>query len=131
MISKIRLLLIAGLAMFSVATKAQVGATITITPTITQQSNDFKNLAGSDRKAEFMVLKSLFTTVATTTTCTGSSVAIVSNKAEVLNLFGTPTVTLSPNLISYNLSNGSSTCRAEIGIDNSDRVLFITINNCP
>lgn len=126
-----KLLIIAGLAIISVATRAQVGATITITPAIIQQSNTFKSLVGQDRKSEFQALASLFTTKAQTTNCSGNSLLSLSNRAEVLNLFGTPTSVLSPNLIAYNLSTGSSSCQAEIGIDNSNNVLFITINNCP
>lgn len=129
--TKMKLLIIAGLAMISVATKAQVGATITITPAITQQSNTFKTLSGQDRKSEFLSLASLFTTKAQTTNCNGSSVITLSNRAEVVNLFGTPDAVLSPNLISYKLSTGTSNCQAEIGIDNNNNVLFITINNCP
>lgn len=131
MVTKIKLLIIAGLAIISVATKAQVGATITITPALTQQSNTFKSLAGQDRKSEFQALASLFTTKAQTTNCNGSTTTVLSNRAEVVNLFGTPSSVLSPNLIAYNLGNGSSNCQAEIGIDNSNNVLFITINNCP
>lgn len=129
--TKVKLLLIAMLAMITVATKAQVGSTITITPAITQLSNTFKALTGQDRKTEFMNLQSLFTTVANTTDCTGSSGATVSNRAEAINLFGTPDEVLSPNLIAYNLGNGGSGCRAEIGIDSNDRIIFIIINNCP
>ena len=126
-----KLLIVAGFAMISLVAQSQVGSTITITPTITQQSIAFKNLQGQDRKAEFLPLQALFITKAQTTTCNGSSGVTLSNRAEVNNLFGNPDEILSPNLVAYNLGSGSSACRAEIGIDANNNVLFITINNCP
>lgn len=127
---KIQIKMLAFLALALLSTKSY-SQSITITPAITQQSNVFKGLVGSDRKAEFLSLQALFTTVASATTCSGSSGATISTRTEVTDLFGTPSEVLSPNLIAYNLGAGSSSCRAEIGIDNSNRVIFITINNCP
>lgn len=125
---QIKLLAFLALALLSIKSYSQ---SITITPAITQQSNTFKALSGSDRKTEFLSLQALFTTVASSTTCSGSTGATISTRTEVTDLFGTPSEVLSPNLIAYNLSTNGSSCRAEIGIDNSNRVIFITINNCP
>lgn len=125
---QIKLVVFFALALFSVKSYSQ---SITITPAITQQSNVFKSLSGQDRKAEFLPLQALFTTIASSVHCSGSSAVTISTRTEMIDLFGTPDAVLSPNLVSYNLSTGSSSCRAEIGIDNSNKVIFITINNCP
>jgi hypothetical protein len=131
MIQKIKLLLIATFAFVAIKSNAQASGTITITAAVTQQSNLFKSLQGGDRKAEFLSLESLFITKAKTTTCAGASAVTLSNKTDVTDLLGTPDEVLSPNLVAYYLKSGNQTCKALIGIDNSDRVLFTSINDCP
>lgn len=127
---KIQIKLLAFLALVLLSSKSY-SQSITITPAITQQSNTFKNLAGQDRKAAFQPLQQLFVTVGKNNTCAGVAAITFSDRAEVLNLLGTPNAVLSPNLVVYNLGSGSNTCRVEVGIDNGNRVLFIVINNCP
>lgn len=131
MIQKIKLLLIATFALIAIKSNAQASGTITITAAVTQQSNLFKSLQGGDRKAEFLSLESLFITKAKTTTCAGASGVTLSNKTDVTDLLGTPDEVLSPNLVAYYLKSGNQTCKALIGIDNNDRVLFTSINDCP
>jgi hypothetical protein len=131
MIQKLKLLLIASLAFLATKSNAQVSGTITITPALIQHSNAFKSLQGSDRKSEFMFLDDFFITKAKTTSCAGTSSVTLSNRADVTNLFGTPDEVLSPNLVAYYLKSGSQTCKALVGIDNSNQVLFTSINNCP
>ena len=131
MIQKVKLLLIATLAFIAIKSNAQASGTITITSAVTQQSNLFKSLQGSDRKAAFLSLESLFITKAKTTSCAGANAVTLSNRTDVTDLLGTPDEILSPNLVAYFLKSGNQTCKALVGIDNTDRVLFTSINDCP
>ena len=125
------MLMIASLAFITVKTNAQASGTITITPAVTQLSNLFKSLQGGDRKSEFMLLDDVFITKAKITTCAGSSATALSNRTDVTDLFGTPDEILSPNLVAYYLKSGTQTCKALVGIDNNDKVLFTSVNDCP
>ena len=125
------MLLIATFAFIAIKSNAQASGTITITPAVAQQSNTFKSLQGSDRKSEFLLLQSLFITAGKTSSCTGTSGATLSNRTDVTDLLGTPDAVLSPNLVAYYLKSGSQTCKALVGIDNNNNVLFTSINNCP
>ena len=117
--------------MIAVKSYSQSSGTIAITPTVTQQSNLFKSLQGGDRKIEFLSLESLFITKAKTSTCAGATAVTLSNRTDVTNLLGGPDEVLSPNLVAYYLKSGNQNCKALVGIDNTDRVLFTSINDCP
>jgi len=131
MTQKIKILFIAGLAMIAVKSYSQSSGTITITPIVIQQSNLFKSLQGSDRKTQFVSLESLFITKAKNTSCAGANGVTLSNRTDVTDLLGTPDEVLSPNLVAYYLQSGNQNCKALVGIDNSDKVLFTSINDCP
>lgn len=129
--NQIKLLAFIILALLSVKSYGQNGHSITITPAITAQSNAFKNLSGQNRLTEFKALQGLIVTKASQASCTTSTSTNLTTKNEVISLLGTPSMTLSPNLIAYNLSSTNQACQAVFGVDNNGLILLIQINNCP
>ena len=102
-----------------------------IAPAITEQSNLFKQMNGKERKEIFLKLQpTLITRVKTTSIENSIPTQTLTTRSEVYALLGQPDEILSPNLVAYKLSGKEQGCRAMVGIDKENNVIFSNIENC-
>jgi hypothetical protein len=130
-----QLIIIAMLCLSFSMVKAQASAneSLELSNADKQISNQFKSSKGGDRTSAFAALKNLINVKGAINGAVTSSTRIgakTTTLSQVIALLGEPDSKIQHTIIQYNLKTSTSECKAVIGVNSNNEVVFCTIKDC-